>query len=173
MRQKRLHRAKCAGFTLLELILVMIILCTVLAMAAPSLRGFFSSRQMYDLAEQIQTLARYGRIQAVSEARYFRLEFDVQQRLYGLAVLREGRYELLQKSFGMSYPLPADLDIEFEKFDYTGGMYVLTFNLQGHAKECRIRMRDSKNNRIDLVCRGPADNFELIVLDENDREIEN
>lgn len=173
MRQKRLHRAKCAGFTLLELILVMIILCTVLAMAAPSLRGFFSSRQMYDLAEQIQTLARYGRIQAVSEARYFRLEFDVQQRLYGLAVLREGRYELLQKSFGMSYPLPADLDIEFEKFDYTSGMYLLTFNLQGHAKECRIRMRDSKNNRIDLVCRGPADNFELIVLDENDREIEN
>jgi prepilin-type N-terminal cleavage/methylation domain-containing protein len=168
MARRRFQRVSVNGFTLLELILVMIILCTVLAMAAPSLRGFFSSRQMMDLAEQIQTLTRYARIQAVSEARYFRLEFDLTEREYGLTVMKEGRYEILKKTFGLWYTLPTDLELEFENVDRAGGKYVLNFDLQGHSKPCRIRMRDSKNNRIDLVCRGPVENFELIVLHEDD-----
>lgn len=168
MNAGRRHRIFAAGFTLLELILVMIILCTVLAMAAPSLRGFFSSRQMHDMAEQIQLLIRYARMEAVSEASYFRLEFDFNEREYGLAVLQESRYEPLKKSFAMRYPIPIDIEIEFENVEQADGMYVLNFDLQGHAKQCRIRMRDSKNNRIDLVCRGPVENFDLIVLDEND-----
>ena len=44
------------GFTLIELILVMVILCTVLGMAGPSLRGFFSQRQVEDAAASIPEL---------------------------------------------------------------------------------------------------------------------
>lgn len=156
------------GFTLLELILVMIILCTVLAMAAPSLGGFFSSRRMYDMAEQIQVLIRGARIQAVSEARCYRLEFDLTRREYRLTVQNETGYVPLEKSFGMRYPIPADIELQFENIDRVEGKYVLPFDLQGHSRQCRIRMRDGKNNRIDLVCLGPIENFELVVLDEND-----
>lgn len=168
MTCRRPRNRSSTGFTLLELILVMIILCTVLAMAAPSLRGFFSSRRMYDMAEQIQLLIRCGRIQAVSEARYYRLEFDLSRREYGLTVLNESRYVPLEKSFGMHYPLPVDIELQFENLDRADGKYVLPFNLQGRAKQCRIRMCDSKNNRIDLVCLSPIENVELVVLDEDD-----
>jgi len=168
MNDRRFQRKRIAGFTLLELVLVMIILCTVLAMAAPSLRGFFSSRQMHDMAEQIQLLIRYARIQAVSEARYYRLEFDLSRREYGLTVLTDSRYIPLEKSFGMRYTLPADVELQFENVQNVEGKYVLQFDLQGHAKECRIRLCDSKNNRIDLICLSPVENFELVVLNEND-----
>ena len=53
-----------AGMTLLELILVMLILSTVLAMAAPSLRGFFTSRRIDDAAAQILALTQFARSQA-------------------------------------------------------------------------------------------------------------
>ena len=50
---------------MLELILVLIIMCTVLAMAAPSLRGFFSSRKIADVAEQILALTHYAKMRGV------------------------------------------------------------------------------------------------------------
>jgi Tfp pilus assembly protein FimT len=53
--------------TLLELILVMVILSTVLAMAAPSLRGFFASRRTQDTAAQILALTQLARSQAICE----------------------------------------------------------------------------------------------------------
>src|SRR3972149_3661562 len=67
---------RSVGFTLLELILVMVILSTVLAMAAPSLRGFFASRQIQDAAAQILALTQFARSQAVSEGTTYRLNFD-------------------------------------------------------------------------------------------------
>ncbi|MCE5184701.1 MAG: prepilin-type N-terminal cleavage/methylation domain-containing protein [Planctomycetaceae bacterium] len=166
---KRPHRHQAhGGFTLLELILVMIILCTVLAMAAPSLKGFFSSRQLNSLAEQIQLLTRYARIQAVSEARYVRVEFDLNRRQYGVTALEGSRYELLKKDFAAWYKMPTDIEFEFENVNIDQGRYVLQFDLRGHTKLCRIRLRDGNDNRIDLVCRTPAENFQLIVLNEND-----
>ena len=67
MITRRTHHGKVRGFTLLELILVMVILSTVLAMAAPSLSGFFGSRQTHDTAAQILALTQLARSQAISE----------------------------------------------------------------------------------------------------------
>ena len=72
------------GFTLLELILVMVILSTVLAMAAPSLRGFFGSRKTNDTASQILSLTQFARSQAISEGIIYRLNFDTRERTYWL-----------------------------------------------------------------------------------------
>ena len=78
------------GFTLLELILVMVILSTVLAMAAPSLRGFFASRKTHDTAAQILALTQFARSQAISEGIVYRLNFDTRQRTYWLTAQQAG-----------------------------------------------------------------------------------
>ena len=65
------------GLTLLELVLVMVIICTILAMAAPSLRGFFTSRETSDAAAQIVALTHLARSQAITEGRVYRLNLDV------------------------------------------------------------------------------------------------
>jgi type II secretion system protein H len=55
------------AFTLIELILVMTILLVVMAVAFPSLRGFFRGRNLDSEARRILALTRYGQSRAVAE----------------------------------------------------------------------------------------------------------
>ena len=100
--------------TLLELILVMVILSTVLAMAAPSLRGFFASRRSEDTAAQILALTQLARSQAISEGILYRLNFDTQERTYWLTAQQAGAFEPLDKEFGQIFELPKDVEMELE-----------------------------------------------------------
>ena len=72
------------AFTLVELILVMTILATAFAIAAPSMSGFFRGRTQSSEARQILSLMRYGQSRAVSESIPMLLWFDVRTGTYGL-----------------------------------------------------------------------------------------
>ena len=154
--------AKRRGFTLLELILVMIILCTVLAMAAPSLRGFFSSRQIRDVAEQMLALTHYAKTQSVYQSQYYRLYFDTDRREYWLSARRKSEYQRLKSDFGSKFGIPGDIEIDFENFDREGSLYYIDFKPEGYSRQCRILLEDGKENYIDVVCYGPAESFEVI-----------
>ena len=94
------------GFTLLELVLVMLIICTMLAMAAPSLRGFLSSRQAGEAAGQIVALTRFARSKAAVEGRSYRLNLDASQRTYWLTIEDGGSFRRLANEFGRTFSLP-------------------------------------------------------------------
>ena len=55
------------GFTLVELILVMVLLAIVIAVAAPSLSQFFHSRSLESEAQRFMALTRAAQARAVSE----------------------------------------------------------------------------------------------------------
>jgi len=150
------------GFTLLELILVMIILCTVLSMAAPSLRGFFSSRQIKDIAEQMVALTRYAKTQSVYESQYYRLNFDPDKRQYWLSCLEKGDYQRLKNDFGSKFIIPADISIEFENVAQDGSLFYVEFKPEGYSNQCRIMLADDNRNYIDVVCYGPAEDFVMV-----------
>jgi len=90
--QKRLggsHRAQLAprsGFTLIELILVMAMLLTVLALAAPSLVRFFRGRNLEAEARRLLALTRYGQSRAVSEGVPMLLWLNAESNQYGLRI---------------------------------------------------------------------------------------
>lgn len=73
-----------AGFTLIELILVMALLATVLAVSSPSLSRFFRSRGLESEAQRFLALTRAAQSRAVSEGVPMVVWFDVKQRSYGL-----------------------------------------------------------------------------------------
>ncbi len=73
-----------AGFTLVELIVVMALLATVLAVAAPSLSRFFRSRGLDSEARRFLALTRYAQSRAVSEGIPMVLWIDTERRAYGL-----------------------------------------------------------------------------------------
>lgn len=100
------------GFTLIELILVMMLICTVLGMAAPSLRGFFQSHQATDAAGQIVALAQYARTQAASEGRTYRLNFDTQGGQYWLTAQDGASFAVLGREFGRTFALPEGVTFE-------------------------------------------------------------
>jgi type II secretion system protein H len=72
------------AFTLIELMLVMTILLIVLAVAFPSLRGFFSGRNLDSEARRLLALTRYGQSRAANEGVPMVLWIDSKRRTYGL-----------------------------------------------------------------------------------------
>jgi prepilin-type N-terminal cleavage/methylation domain-containing protein len=164
---ERKYKIPTKGFTLLELILVMIILCTVLAMASPSLRGFFSSRQINNVAEQIMAITRYAKINSVSSCAYYRVFFDPAEGRYWVSALKEGEYVRLENNFGRSFVIPSDIKIKFENVARQGGLYYVEYSPEGYCKECNLRLEDDKGNIIDLSCYSPSEEFVLVKV-END-----
>ncbi len=73
-----------AGFTLIELILVMAMLLTVLSLAAPSLARFFRGRGLDSEATRFLALIRHAQSRAVSEGVPMVVWLDPENRLYGL-----------------------------------------------------------------------------------------
>lgn len=59
-------RGARGAFTLLELIAVLVLISTVLAAAAPSLRGFVRGRRTAEAAAKVLSLTHLGRSRAVS-----------------------------------------------------------------------------------------------------------
>lgn len=166
------RRLSVGGFTLLELVLVMIIICTVLGMAAPSLRGFFSSRQMNDAAEHLVAVARYAKVQAVYQSRPYRLNFERYEKdvyEYWLSSVDKGEHKRLENDFGNRFRLPKGIEVDFKNFSTSSGISYIDFSPEGYSRQCRIELQDEADNHIDVACYGPAENFELVELKDGKR----
>ncbi len=72
------------AFTLIELIMVMTLLVVVVAVAAPSLAGFFRGRAVNAEARRMLSLTRLGQSRAVSEGVPMVLWVDTTEKKYGL-----------------------------------------------------------------------------------------
>ncbi len=138
----------------------------MLAIAAPNLRGFFSSRQLNNIADQMSILCRYAKDQAVNESVAYRFNIDTSEREYWLSVLDQSQYRMLKGRLGEKFTMPEDVELTFENVDQDGSVYYLDFTAEGYGRQCLIRLKD-KTNTIILYSRGPIDNFEIIkVYDE-------
>jgi len=72
------------AFTLIELIMVMTLLVVVVAVAAPSLAGFFRGRAVEVEARRMLSLTRLGQSRAAAEGVPMVLWVDITERKYGL-----------------------------------------------------------------------------------------
>jgi len=72
------------GFTLVELVVVMTLLVTVIALASPSLAGFFRGRAVDAEARRFMSLTRLGQSRAAASGVPVILWVDLTQRTYGL-----------------------------------------------------------------------------------------
>lgn len=150
------------GMTLLELILVMLILSTVLAMAAPSLRGFFTSRRIDDTAVQILALTKFARSQAVSEGIVYRLNFDTRERTYWLTAQKAGVFEPLETEFGQTYTLPKDIELEIEDIEQKDKDVFLAFTPHGTMTAGAIRLIDQGGRTLEISCPSVTESFSIV-----------
>ena len=150
------------GFTLLELILVMVILSTVLAMAAPSLRGFFGSRKTHDTATQILSLTQFARSQAISERIIYRLNFDTRERTYWLTAQKSGIFEMLDNEFGQIFTLPSDIVMELEDANKEDNDMFFIFTPQGTVTAGTVRLIDRRGLALEVTCPTVTESFYII-----------
>jgi type II secretion system protein H len=157
------------GFTLLELILVMVIISTVLAMAAPSLRGFFSSRKIHDAAANIISMIRFARTQAITEGHTYRLNFDNDKGVYWLTSNAEGAFAVLNSEFGREFLLPDDTTVKIEKDDDKKGTEeYIDFFPQGMAETGTITLTDRRDDVIKITSPSPAETYRIVESEDSE-----
>jgi len=160
-------RDRVEGFTLLELILVMVILSTVLALAAPSLRGFFASRKTHDTAAQILSLTQLARSQAISEGIVYRLNFDTRESTYWLTAQQAGIFEELKTEFGRVFTLPKDVIMELEDLDREDGETFLKFTPQGTVTAGTVRLIDRAGRALEIMCPTVTEAFSIVECEQS------
>jgi len=148
--------------TLLELILVMVIMSTVLARAAPSLRGFFASRRTQETAVQILTLTQLARSQAISEGIIYRLNFDTQRRTYWLTAQRAGVYEELKTGLGQVFTLPKDIEMELIGIEEEDKDKFLAFTPYGTVTAATVRLIDRRGQAVEVTCPSVTESFSIV-----------
>lgn len=156
------------GFTLLELVLVMVIITTTLAMASVSLRGFFASRETFDAARQFVSLAHYARAQAAAEGRTYRLNLDAAENKYWLTAGLGGAFERLANEFGRDFLLPEGATATWEHPTDAPERPWIEFHPDGRSETVRILFVGRSGDAARVVCKSPAERFAVVVPDEDE-----
>ena len=147
-----LHSSFCirrAGFTLLELVLVMVVLTVALAMVAPSLSGFGAGREAEFAGAQLMTLSRWAREQAMSEGRVYRLHYDAANGSYWVTAQVGGVFENLTEEFGQVFALPEGVGMEWDAPQENGAHYI-DFHPSGRAPPAQVRIT-SRHGRVTFI----------------------
>jgi len=142
----------------------MVIICTVLGAAAPSLRGFFVSRQTDQAAARIMSLTRLARSQSVAEGRVYRLNLAGADRTYYLTRQGESGFEQLGSSLGMPFRLPKG--VELEARDPGGSLRHVTFHPDGRIEPAVIRLTDIKGGVVEVYSTAPTEPFAIRTAEE-------
>ncbi len=168
-RSWKARQPLAAGFTLLELVLVMVIICTVLAMAAPSLRGFFASRQTADAAAQIVALTHLARSRAVAEGRLYRLNLDVEAGTYRLTVQEGGTFRNLGSEFGRLFSLPDGTLASWEAPAEAVSRGYIQFYPSGRTEPATVRLTGRRGKIVEITCLSPMELFRVVIPGEEAR----
>jgi prepilin-type N-terminal cleavage/methylation domain-containing protein len=166
MKRQTVHFERIAGFTLLELIIVLVILSTVLALAGPKLKGFFASRQLPDTAAQILALTQYARTQAISDGIVYRLNFNRERRTYWLTVWRKGKFQDISSDLGRTYTLPKDIAFELKDLDKEGSEEYVEFKPEGTATAATIRLIEHSGRTLDVTCETVTEPFAVVEVED-------
>lgn len=104
-----------AGFTLLELLVVTLILAVMVGVAVPRFGRAFRHLQLQVFASSVATLLTYASKRAVTTGEILRVHFDVEGRRYWLAQAQEAspeeKFERVSGKFGRIASVPEGISL--------------------------------------------------------------
>jgi prepilin-type N-terminal cleavage/methylation domain-containing protein len=175
---RRPARRRRSGFTLIELVLVMLVLCIILGMAVPQLRGFLAGSAARDSATQVIALAQYARAKSAAESVVYRLSFDVQNGEYWLsadAADGTGQFTQLGNDFGQTFKLPEGMRVTLERVgttnvtssSSTASASDIEFRPDGTSDAVVIRLTEANTNIETLIAApAPTESFRITTAQE-------
>jgi type II secretion system protein H len=101
-----------SGFTLIELVLVMVIVAILAGMLAPSIAAFGTGRSTDNLGRRIVGLAQYARTAAISEGRTYRLNFDNNLKSFWLTADQDGTFAAPTNEYGQHFEVPDGITLQ-------------------------------------------------------------
>ncbi len=155
-----------SGFTLMELVLVLVVISVVLALSAPTLRGFFASRQTADAAAAVLSLTQWASSEAITQGHRCRLNVDPSAGTCWLTVEQMGAFVEPNWGAGRHWRLPdgaaislhadpADPLRSYVQFYPTGRSDVATLEIRGRGGEVFL-----------VACPSATERFRVLSLSE-------
>jgi type II secretion system protein H len=154
-------RSNFAGFTLMELLLVMVILAIVAGIIAPSLRGFGIGRQTNDAATLIVALADYAQTQAISEGRPYRLNVDPASGAFWLSVDDNGTFVPPNNDYGQRFELAGGLQIQTDIPQQQDGQYI-EFRPSGRTAPAHLTLTNQLGAQIEIASLSATEPFRIL-----------
>jgi type II secretion system protein H len=161
-----------SGFTLMELLLVMVVIAVAAAIAAPGFTGFSRGRRLPNTAIALMTTARWCRVQAIINGTTYRLNLDHSNRQWsvtkddGTGVFVEMDEKEKQ---GQAYTLPEGIDFGQPIFESTeteeeeASEEYVTFKPNGRADVVTIRLVATENGHyVDIANDMPLGTFHIL-----------
>jgi prepilin-type N-terminal cleavage/methylation domain-containing protein len=155
---------RAGGFTLLELILVLILISTVLALAAPSLRRFARARETTDAASHLLALTRLAGSQAAAQAHTWRLNIDPDSATYWLTVQKAGGFVEPEREYGRLFRLPDGVSVAVEGHEVVDGVPAVQFYPDGRSDPVTIELTDTEGRVLQITCRCVSEQFQIVTL---------
>jgi len=164
-------RRAVGGFTLLELIAVLVLISTVLAAAAPFLRGFVHGRQTADAAARILSLTHLARSRAASCGSIHRLNVEAETGTYWLTVQRTGAFVGIERGYGRRHHLPHGTSVTLATPAETEAEPVsyVQFYPDGRCDVATIELTGQEGQILQVTSPSAAERFRVVSLTEDER----
>jgi prepilin-type N-terminal cleavage/methylation domain-containing protein len=172
LRTAQLRGSVRGGFTLLELIFVLLLIAIAVAIVMPSLSGTVKGRRVGDTAAQILTLTNYAHNQAIAEGKVYRLNVDPAGTAYWLTMQQDdGQFGSLGQEMGQQFGVPEDIRIETDLPRQPDGGNYVTFRPNGKCEPApvNIRVSDHSGGVTQITCESPTELFHIVTNDANRR----
>ena len=158
------RRSSC-GFTLLELVLVMLIVTLLAGLAAPSLHNFIIGRNNANAVTQVLAVGQYARTRAAGTGVVYRLNLDPLTHVYWLTKLKGTAYVELGEEFGRHFALPDKMTAQWVP-QQSGNQNCIDFYPDGRVDAATLRLVDSSGKMTELGCRSESEPLSILVQDQ-------
>jgi type II secretion system protein H len=155
------------GFTLMELVLVLVVIAICASIAAPNLRGSVKGRALPNAANSLVTTTRWCRVKAITDGLEYRLNFDIPTGKWWVTK-DDGtgtNFVTVPDDPGREFTLTEGLKIDSLTFTSTipasdQGAYV-AFRSGGTCDPATITLStDARTMRV--TCEGPSLSFHIV-----------
>jgi len=147
---------------------VLVLISTVLAIAAPSLRGFVRGRQTADAAAKVLALTHLARSRAVSWGCIHRLNFDAEAGTYWLTMQSAGAFVEIDGNHGQLFQLPAGVSLVLDSPSGDESPPYVQFYPDGRCDPVTIELAGGERDVFQVTCPSASERFAIVSPKEDE-----
>ena len=158
---------KSEGFSLLELLLVVVILAVIAALSVPSFSGAYSQVLIKKTVDDLAFAMRYAQAQAVTKQKYYQLQFDEPNVNYWLTRAdseEKENFERISGKMGKTFTIADGIIARPENptvaFLPSGDIQKTQIQLEGKSQTFVVSTMDQKNHVLVYVLDEDRENLQ-------------
>lgn len=145
----------------------MLVISTLVAIAMPAVRGFWSGSRSRDAATELLATMQYARAKSAVEARVYRLNLDPDAGAYQLSVQDGVDFVETGTEFGQVIQLPQGMRLEVVRLGLTpDDVGQIDFHPDGRCDTAAVRLTEPDGTVTTIASLSPAEPFRILKPEE-------